>query len=252
MVAVEVEWFSPSLPITLPISLSRQEVHIWRVDLDQPSDRLMMFSTLLSSDEHERANRFYFEHDRRRFIVSRGGLRTILSFYLNCLPCELQLQYGNHGKPELSDRPSHPIQFNVSHSHELAVYVVAYDRRVGIDLEYIRSLEKRDRLAHRFFSIRETEMLHALSESDKTTMFFRYWTCKEAYVKAIGVGLSLSTSTIEILLGARESTLLSVAGNSQEAKQWTLQQFVPAPNYVAALAIEGHDGQLMYWNVGVA
>jgi 4'-phosphopantetheinyl transferase len=244
MVAAEVEWRTPALPITL----LKQDVHLWRIGLSQPDQAISVFSNTLSIDEHERANRFYFQHDRRRFIVSRGGLRTILSFYLNCAPHDVQFQYGQHGKPALRDRTFDSIQFNVSHSHELAVYAITHDRKIGIDLEHIRLIEKRDRLAQRFFSVRENEIFCRLPESNKSDVFFHYWTCKEAYVKAVGVGLSLPTSTIEVALEPDQSYLLSVAGDRHEASQWTLKHFVPEPNYIAALAVEGHDNQLLYWN----
>src|SRR3712207_5217786 len=110
-------------------------VHVWRAGLDASPVALQQYRATLAPEERERADRFYFERDRTRFTVARGVLRAILGRYLRLEPARLRFRYQPYGKPELdiSERPL-PLRFNVSHSAGLALYAVAPDREVGVDV----------------------------------------------------------------------------------------------------------------------
>jgi 4'-phosphopantetheinyl transferase len=130
----------------------------------------------------------------------------------------------------------------------LALYAIARDRELGIDLERIRPLPDAEKIAQRFFSAREHTMICSLPTSKQHEAFFHCWTCKEAYLKATGDGLSGSLNQVDILLAPGEpAKLLSVAGNEQEASRWCLQQLMPVPGYMAALVVEGHGWRLACW-----
>jgi 4'-phosphopantetheinyl transferase len=229
--------------------LPKNEIHVWRASLDRDLTCLQQLVKILSSDELERADRFHFETDKNRFIIGRGILRNILSHYLGIEPARLQFCYGSRGKPALQtgDR-SHPLHFNLSHSQGLALYAFTRDRQIGIDLEYVRQLSGLDQIVAQFFSTREHATFLALPRSQQQAAFFQGWTCKEAVLKALGEGLALPLNQFDVsLLPDRPAELLSINGDRAAAKQWFLQSFVPAPDYVAAVAVEGGDWQIKCW-----
>jgi 4'-phosphopantetheinyl transferase len=232
------------------LALPKNEIHVWRASLDQDLACLQQLVKFLSSDELDRADRFHFETDKNRFIIGRGILRNILSYYLGIAPERLQFCYGSRGKPALQtgDR-SHPLHFNLSHSQGLALYAFTRDRQIGIDIEYVRNLSGLDQIVAQFFSARENATFLALPPSQKQAAFFHGWTCKEAVLKALGEGLALPLNQFDVsLLPDRPAELLSIHGDRAAAKQWFLQSFVPASNYVAAVAVERHDQQIKCWH----
>ncbi len=240
-----------SLSWTLPpddLVLSGNEVHVWRASLEQPETLIQQLAQILSEDERVRADRFYFERDRNRFIVGRGLLRTILGRYLNREPQQLQFCYSPRGKPALVDTGTgSQLQFNLSHSHELALYAVTCDRQIGIDLEHMRPTSDLEKLTQRFFSPHEHSVICSLPAEQKQEAFFRGWTCKEAYLKAIGEGLAQLEQIEVSLVPGEPARLLSIAKDSQATKRWSLQTLTPDPNYKAALAVEGQDWCLRCW-----
>ena len=239
--------------------LSSNDVHVWRASLEQPTAQVQQLAQTLSEDERLRAERFYFERDRKHFIVGRGLLRTIIARYLVIEPSQLQFSYSPHGKPALAGSAGSTLQFNLSHSQGLALYAFTRDslsfgepnsmasRRIGIDVEYIRSIPNVEQLAKRFFSSREHAIICSLSPSQQQEAFFHGWTCKEAYLKATGEGLT-QLGQVEVSLTPGEPRqLLSIGKDSQAAARWSLQALTPAPDYVATLAVEGHDWHLSCW-----
>jgi 4'-phosphopantetheinyl transferase len=245
MIALESMWD----PSPLTASLHHDDVHTWQVSLDQPDAVVERLTGLLSEDEQGRAHRFHFARDRRRFVVGRGQLRTLLGHYAGIEPCRVQFRYTAHGKPALAQNPatpySHTLRFNVSHSNELALVVITQGRDVGIDLEHIRKISDVEQLAGRFFSTREHSMLRALPADQRLHGFFNCWTRKEAYVKAVGDGLRLPLDRFDVSLAPGEPVrLLGVDNNPDEASRWSLRELTPAPGYVAALAVEGHHWRL--------
>ncbi|HLF66950.1 MAG TPA: 4'-phosphopantetheinyl transferase superfamily protein, partial [Gammaproteobacteria bacterium] len=181
------DWLLPSTDLTL----LPHQVHIWHAALDQPPEIVQHLATFLADDEHARAGRFHFERDRKRFTVGRGVLRLILSRYLKISPAEMQFGYGAQGKPCLADPSGNGLQFNLSHSHELALYAFTYHRQIGIDVEYLRPMPDLEAIAARFFAAQETETLLNLPTTQQVEGFFNCWTRKESYIKAIGQGLTM-------------------------------------------------------------
>jgi 4'-phosphopantetheinyl transferase len=206
-------------------------------------------TNLLASDEKGRAERFRFERDRRRFIVARGLLRVILSRYLNREPSQLRFVYNDYGRPSLAPTPAtNGLSFNLSHAHELALMAVTRDRQLGIDLEHIRPIPEVDQIAERILSPQENEKFRALAGTEKLEAFFQYWTCKEAYIKARGEGLSLPLDQFQVgpILSGR-APALNVEGNPQESTRWSLRELIPAEGYAAALAVERGGWELTQW-----
>jgi 4'-phosphopantetheinyl transferase len=237
------------LPAPTDLTLASHDVHVWRMSLGLPSSQVETLRQTLAPDELSRASRFRFEKERRRFIVARGMLRRILGRYLGVDPGQLGFSYTDYGKPALIS-PSRPqtLNFNLSHSHQLALIAITDQRQVGIDVEHVRPIPDLEDLAQRFFSAQENAALQALPEEEKLRGFFNCWTRKEAYIKARGEGLSLPLGQFDVSLTPGEpARLLSVRGAPREAARWSLLDLVPAPGYVAALAVEGHASQLSQW-----
>ena len=165
-------------------------MHVWRASLNLPASQIERLGQTLSTDEWSRANRFAFQKDRDHFVAARGILRAILGHYLDEAPNRLRFSYNPFGRPALAGEPE-GLRFNVSHSHGRALIAVTGGRSVGVDVERIRPDVTYEQLARRFFSPREVAALLALPENLRRKAFFTCWTCKEAYVKARGEGLSI-------------------------------------------------------------
>ena len=229
-----------------PPRLEPDEIHVWRADLNKQSDRVNSFFQVLNPTEKARAERFQFQKHRDRFVIARGILRVILGRYLNVEPERLQIFYGAYGKPVLADvHKENRLHFNVSHSHGLTLYAMARKRKLGIDLEYVREDLATENIAEQFFSRGEIEKLLKLPPSQRAKAFFNCWTRKEAYVKAVGKGLSIPLDQFEVSFAPDEpAVLLSESGT---VSGWSLRELSPGLGYVAALAFEGVAGRLSHW-----
>lgn len=229
-----------------PINLEKSDVHIWQINLNESQLQLHKAFSVLSEKEKTRAQRFVKEEHRLRFIAAHVGLREILSYYVGVPPQEIDFYQNAHGKPYL--RQDSTIQFNMSDSHELALYAVTLQQEVGVDIEWMRPNVDIKGIARRFFSPAEREALLALPEDRQLEAFYRCWTRKEAYIKVIGQGLSFPLDGFEVGLEPEGmQNLLSVKEDIQAARRWALGS-LPAPGgYAAALAVEGSVGPIHYF-----
>ena len=226
------------------LSLDTGTVHVWRIALDQPDERLDRFRRTLEPDELNRASRFHFEKHRRHFIVARGFLRSVVARYLETQPEALRFAYGAYGKPGLASE--HVLRFNLSHSHEVALLAVALDAELGVDVEHIRADFASEEIARRFFSRAEVEVFNALPKEEQVAAFFRCWTRKEAYIKAIGKGLSQPLDGFDVTLGpGEEAALLRAAAD--DASRWAMSDVDVGPGYAGALAVESPVGEIRYF-----
>lgn len=229
------------------------EVHIWIGDLDQPESELYRFIQTLSIDERMRAGRFHFQNDRKRFIVRHGMLRMILGRYLRVNASELRFHYGEHGKPSVIETiGNRTIQFSLSHSNGVALFAFTRDSEIGVDIEHMHDIFEMEQIAERFFSKKENEVFQSLPKSQKREAFFKGWTCKEAFVKALGDGLSWPLDNFEVsLLPSESAKLLRVGGDSREAGRWSIQYLTPTPNYVGAFVIKNRIHEIKCWRWGM-
>ena len=228
------------------LKLDKGAVHVWHARLDQFAGQQSQLLELLSADERSRAERFHFPHDRAHFIAARGLLRRILSRYLDVPPRQLSFSYSPYGKPALAcENDCHAVRFNVSHSHGIALYAVAREREVGVDVEYVRHDIVGEQIAERFFSAPEVAKLRALPAEAQPLAFFNCWTRKEAFIKARGEGLSFPLDQFEVSLDEQEpAALISIRDDPRETSRWSLQSVPVAEGYVAALVAEGHEWRL--------
>lgn len=238
------------LPPVSPV-LDAGEIHVWRAELDVTGSDLAMLRQALSDDELARAARFRFPQDRDRFIAARGTLRLILARYLGLDPARLRFAYHcacgrsdclpTHRKPVLDSASGGDwLHFNLSHADGLALYAVARDRLVGIDLERIRADVSPTELAPGVLSAHEQAALFAMPPAEQQAAFFRLWTCKEAYLKARGLGFALAPDQVEVRLGGDQGAVLhSVGGDVTAVADWSLRLLDPAPGFGGALAVPG-------------
>jgi 4'-phosphopantetheinyl transferase len=218
-----------------PIRLGPREVQIWGVWLTASDPAIAYYRSTLSLDERQRAGRFRFENLRLSYTLSRGGLRILLAHYLGCPPKEIELISGQRGKPALRD-PC-PIRFNASHSGQMAIFAFTLGCEVGVDVEQLRKLDDPESIAKRYFSAAEVAELLSLKPAERGLAFFRCWTRKEAYIKAIGDGLAIPLDCFEVtLLPGVPSRLVQLAADMGTASDWTLDHLEPAPGYLGALA----------------
>jgi 4'-phosphopantetheinyl transferase len=208
------------------------------MDLDDVGLDVGRFRDVLSAQERERAARFRFERDRRRYILRHGKLRELLSDYLNCAPARICFAYNSFGKPSVAGGA---LRFNVSHSHGTALFVFARGVEVGCDIERRDPRFVCDQIPERFFSALEAQTLRSLPASSRTRAFFNCWTRKEAFIKARGCGLSLPLDSFDVSLAPDEPALLL-----RGCDGWSVQSCEPAPDYQAAIVAEGADWQLNF------
>jgi 4'-phosphopantetheinyl transferase len=197
-------------------------VEVVTARLDLACEAVAALSACLCEAERQRATRFHAERDRRRFIVARARLRELLAERVGLAAQSLELTYGKNGKPALAGRPAHTgWGFNLSHCDELAVYGFARGIELGVDVEAIRAVREADAIAARCFSPGENRAYRALAPQDRMLGFFRCWTRKEAFVKALGDGLSVPLAEVDVSL---------------PPSGWRLHSFSPLPGFIAALA----------------
>ncbi len=208
--------------------LPADEIHMWQVELDQPATHIPLACSL-SQAERQVAGRFFFEHDRRRFIVRRRTLRSILGRYLQISPEQLSFRRNPQGKPQLTESDIH---FSVSHSAGLAVYVFGRRCQLGVDIEYLRPMPGASQIAAAFFSPSERSLLEALPVTDQQKAFFHCWTRKEAFVKAIGEGLSYPLDRFDVSLHPEEPAALL---RTPDHTGWFMTALAPASCWVGAM-----------------
>jgi 4'-phosphopantetheinyl transferase len=222
----------------IKLSISRSELHIWRINLCNVNYQLKYLTSLLSSEEVKRSNRFIFEQDSYRYQVTHSMKRFILANYLDCNPQGLRFEVGSHGKPGLI-KLQNPlkIQFNISHSRDLILIAITVEDSVGIDIEYQDKNISIESLGEIIFSSLEKKFFSALnSQQEKKEAFFCCWTRKEAYLKAIGTGLTLDLSSVSVDLNKKIAShdWLKISTHSQsEILPWKLFSLDIDNDYVA-------------------
>lgn len=210
------------------------QVDVWFWSLDAaPQDRAPL-SALLTDDEQARAARFFHARDRDRWIVARARMRQLLGQVVGADPADLRFETEPQGRPFLEGAPHWP-SFNLSHADGVGALAVSADVRVGVDVEAIRALTD-DEMTWPL-SVVERNALDDAPAAERLDAFFRFWTLKEAFIKAVGSGLSLPLGDFDMNApGSPEPRLLRLAGSPGEPARWRLAECTPAPGYRAAVA----------------
>jgi 4'-phosphopantetheinyl transferase len=230
--------------VTRHLSCATGDVHVWRVTLNcVPSDFLALEATL-SEEERARAAMLKTEELRRRWTTARGALRKILAAYVGTMPESLIITSDVNRKPKLAEIESAP-SFSLSHAAHLAFVAVARGGCVGIDAEILRPEIEWEDISRRFFSRAEAEEIRSLTPETRATAFFACWTRKEAYVKALGIGLFAALDKFQVTVRPEEpATLLWVEGMPHEPRHWKLYD-LSEPGVAVALAVRWAEAKVV-------
>jgi len=231
------------------LSLSRAEAYLWYVFPETLTDPglLSAYQQLMSPEERSQQQRFRFAKGRYEYLVTRALVRTTLSRYAAVDPREWRFDKNPYGKPTIAHpKGIAPFSFNLSHTEHLIVCLIALDREVGVDAEDMERAGETVEVADRFFSPTEVAALRALPAQSQRRRFFQYWTLKEAYIKARGMGLSLPLEQFSFHLAAGYRARISFDPRLEDQPQsWQFAQFRPTARHMVALAIRrGADPDL--------
>ena len=216
--------------------LDGRDIDLWAVQLCGSDFIVERCMAILSPDERARAESFLFEHHRCTYVLSRGILRELLGRYVSIPPANIRFSYGSKGKPNLVGVvPS--IRFNSSNSANMGLYAMTRNCDLGVDIEKVRPLQDMQQIADQFFCREETRELFSLPLAERELAFFHCWSRKEAYIKAVGDGLSMPLDKFRVTLTPGDPVEFVHLGNDRKvAKEWTLHSFGAIPGYAAALA----------------
>ena len=219
--------------------LAGDEVHVWRIALEACTAQAQELAHLLTPAEQARASRFRIEEDRCRFQIARAATRRILGAYLGVPPENVGIDVNQFGKPELDAStvpPERRVHFNLSHSGSWILAAFARSFPVGIDVEQVRAERVTEDLIEHIFSDRERRTLQALPAGERCAAFFNGWTSKEALLKGLGLGLSVSLRAIEVSIDLHQPARLIAAPPEHCPEQWQLQRLEISGPYAATLA----------------
>ena len=224
--------------------LPKGEIDVWKFSLAlRENDR-----NILSQDELERFDRTDSKPKHERKIAGRAQLRKILSLYTSTDPSEISFEYGQNQKPLL---PKHSdLSFNLSHSGNMGLVAVTYSRRVGIDLEHLEAERPFSKIAERFLTKSENDFINGYPEEDRSRAFYRIWTLNEAYLKALGTGLSVSSNDFSIVPDNDRGRFLQDTKVADDPTQKWMFETIKADNsYLGALCFEDLDTATRFWKV---
>ena len=221
-------------------ALQPDDLHIWKTALSTELQGIEHCRQALSAIELERIPFFKFEQVQNNFIVSQGTLRILLGLYLGIEPSEGRIGRQNKGKPYSIDDPA--LHFNISNSGHICVYAFTHQNEVGIDVEHLRPLPDLDELIEKNFSVAEIDYINKKSD-ERSSRFFRLWTIKESYLKAIGEGMRLTPDSLEFSVERDAIKLLSVRGIF-EIDDWIFEEFSPEDEYVGTITYRGNKTKI--------
>jgi len=237
MTDAEKPWSVPGWAPEMQVA----EVHVWRCRLESPPGESAKLGEDLSPSEKNRAARFVREEDRRRFILSHSALRGILGSYLQVDPKRIAFRVNRYGKPFLGGQfRKSDMRFNMAHSGSFALVAIAWGREIGVDVELVRDAVDFLQIAERFFSIEERRYLSSQPSTRMKEAFFQCWSRKEAYIKALGKGLSYPLEGFSVVVSDEDGDRTEIdAPCTKSSSCLHLTNLSPGPGYVGALAVAG-------------
>jgi 4'-phosphopantetheinyl transferase len=219
--------------------LPPHEIHLYYQRFDTLYPEIAPYQNLLSHDEQQRANQFHFEADKHRFILARGALRTVLASYLKCDPKTLVFEYGGYGKPALKD---HALQFNISHTKVVFLIACHAHSAIGVDLELMTREKNYAALGAHIFSPAEQDYFLSHPIEKQGAAFFRAWARKEAFIKALGLGMSIDLKSISLTIDGDLNLFFRYKN-----KTWQIDDLPIRDDHSIALAIESAIPETKIW-----
>jgi 4'-phosphopantetheinyl transferase len=223
--------------------LEHGQIHLWMTFSDEITDKgvLQRYDRLLAPEEREQQRRFQFEIDQHRHLVTRALVRAVLSRYVAVAPHEWAFASNAYGKPEIAnaDHSARRIAFNISHTRGLILLGITSDGVIGVDVENCRAREAPLEIADQFFEPKELAELRTLPTAQQQDRFFEYWTLKESYIKARGMGLSIPLDWFGFQFSGESTVGISMRPElNDRPSRWRFWQFRPGASYLAAVCAE--------------
>jgi 4'-phosphopantetheinyl transferase len=220
-------------------------VHLWKSSLIVSNDQYQALWQILEESEQAWATRFRTLQQRRRFVACRGQLRLLLARYLAVSPASIRFIRDAYGRPRLSSaEPDQGLVFNVSHTDDHAAYAFAYDRTLGVDIQSWRNVDNLDGLVERCFAPVEKAVWRNAPTGARERLFFSFWCLKEAFVKAVGVGISFGLSRCALMPG-ENPRLLAIPESCGAIDEWTLVNIHFNERLSGALAIKTRSPEVV-------
>ena len=227
-----------SMPITLP----EHTIHLWFVHTNRINDAALLkqYQALMSIEEQERNQRFIFEKDQKRHLITRALIRSVLSEYdPSIAPQDWCFTENGYGKPQvLPALLKRPLSFNLSHSGNMIALAISREPELGIDIESLNPNTPNDDLAKHAFAPTEYQQLKDLTSDDFYSRFYDFWTLKEAYIKACGLGLSIPLDSFSFSFEQANIKINFDESRKDHPEHWQFWQITPNPDYKVALAIK--------------
>jgi 4'-phosphopantetheinyl transferase len=225
------------------IPLTTAEIHLWLTFCDEITGehQYSAYQELLNTAEKQQEQRFYFVRDRRRYLTTRALVRTVLSRYLSIHPKEWIFSTNAYGRPNIVNLPAQDacLSFNVSHTQGLIVLGVTKRRALGVDVENLCARGASREMAVRYFAPQEVAVLNAVPPHEQQYRFYEYWTFKEAYLKARGMGFSLPLDKVSFHYPNNDAVEMEIDPElADDSARWQFWQFRPAPEYLVAVCAE--------------
>jgi 4'-phosphopantetheinyl transferase len=230
------------------LPLAADEIHLWLAFYDQIGEERLhaAYREVMSAPERAQEPRFYFARDRRRYLVTRALVRTVLSRYAAIDPADWLFSENAYGRPAIANPEARgeELSFNLSHTHSLVVLGVTRGRALGVDVENVRAREVSIDIADRYFAPAEVAVLNARPRHEQQYRFFEYWTFKESYIKARGMGLSLPLDKFSFHYADDGAVGISIDRElADEPSRWQFWQLRPSPEYLVAVCAERARGE---------
>jgi 4'-phosphopantetheinyl transferase len=216
-------------------------ITVWHIPLAPPSPPTEAELATLSDAEHDRAAQFLFDRDRARWLVAHVAMRRILGAEVGVAPAAIRYRVGPKGKPALAWPGGTGVEFNLSDSADLALLAVSRGAPVGVDVEFVKPVRELAAIARSHFAAEERAALFALPEQAQLDAFHRIWTRKEAFIKAVGTGLSYGLRRFAVTVGPASPRVVHLDGDAERARRWSLHGVEIAGPYLGALAVERTD-----------
>jgi 4'-phosphopantetheinyl transferase len=229
--------------------LGHDEIHVWTVSLEVDAETVSTLGELLNDDERARSERFRRPGSERTFVVTRAAIRDILGRYLSVDPRRVQIGSGPHGKPQVAGEfGCLPIRFNVAHTGSIALCAVTIGREIGIDAEVCRPVTASAAVADCLFSPAERLALQALPDRRRDHAFLSCWTRKEAYLKALGVGLSAAPQECSVGVAPDQTPKWVESSDPTSGSHWCVQSFTPQDGHIGAVSWHGPVSAWRWWS----
>jgi 4'-phosphopantetheinyl transferase len=225
-----------------PPTLSKNHVHVWCFDINRTAAELPSLRALLSDEEAQRATRFQADLHRTWFIARRALLRRLLGWYLDRDPHDVVMTVNAFGKPQLAETGA-ALRFNASRAGGVAVVALTQERAIGVDIERLYAHPDHVAISERYFSTEETARLRGVDERDRDNLFFTLWTAKEAWVKALGGGLSVPLNQCRVGFATdRPPCLVTDPQHPGDSRAWSLRMFSVGDEHIGAIVRDGEIG----------